>query len=213
MREDGSAAFLGVERSLGGKLWRSRLADDRAAMALSQRHGLPDMLGRVLAARGIAPEAVEEFLSPSLRAAMPDPSRLKDMDAAAERLAAAIRDGERIAVFADYDVDGATSAALLFRFLSAVGTPPLIYVPDRVIEGYGPNAEALLGLQESGAKLVLTVDCGITAHEPLKAAADAGLEVVVVDHHVAEPALPRAVSVINPNRLDDTSGQGALAAV
>lgn len=205
--------FLGVERSLAGKLWRARLTDDRAALALSQRHGLSELLGRVLAARGVASDAVEDFLTPSLRAAMPDPSRLKDMDAAAERVAAAIQAGEQIAVFADYDVDGATSAAVLFRFLSAVGTPPLIYVPDRVIEGYGPNAEALLGLQESGAKLVLTVDCGVTAHEPLAAAAAAGLEIVVVDHHVAEAGLPPATAIVNPNRLDDDSGQGQLAAV
>lgn len=205
--------FLGVERSLAGKFWRARLTDDRAALALSQRHGLSELLGRVLAARGVASDAVEDFLAPSLRAAMPDPSRLKDMDAAADRLAAAIRNGEKIAVFADYDVDGATSAAVLFRFLSAVGTPPLIYVPDRVIEGYGPNAEALLGLQESGARLVLTVDCGITAHEPLEAAAAAGLEIVVVDHHTAEAGLPPATAIVNPNRLDDDSGQGQLAAV
>ena len=204
---------LGVERSLGGKLWRPRLTDERAAMALAQRHGLPEILGRVLAARGIAPDAVDDFLAPSLRAAMPDPSRLKDMDEAAERLATAIRGAERIAVFADYDVDGATSAALLYRFLAAVGVAPLIYVPDRVIEGYGPNTEALLGLQESGAKLVITVDCGITAHEPLAAAAAAGLEIVVVDHHVAEAGLPPAVAIVNPNRLDDDSGQGQLAAV
>jgi single-stranded-DNA-specific exonuclease len=210
---DAAGPFLGVERSLGGKLWRARLTDDRAALALCQRHGLAEMLGRVLAARGVASEAVEDFLNPSLRAAMPDPSRLKDMDAAAERLAAAIRNGEKIAVFADYDVDGATSAAVLFRFLSAVGAPPLIYVPDRVIEGYGPNAEALLQLQESGARLVLTVDCGITAHEPLKAAEAAGLEIVVVDHHVAEAGLPPATAIVNPNRLDDDSGQGQLAAV
>ncbi|MDA0702774.1 MAG: single-stranded-DNA-specific exonuclease RecJ [Proteobacteria bacterium] len=205
--------FLGVERSLAGKLWRARLTDDRAALALSQRHGLSELLGRVLAARGVASDAVEDFLTPSLRAAMPDPSRLKDMDAAAARLAAAVQSGEKIAVFADYDVDGATSAAVLFRFLSAVGTAPLIYVPDRVIEGYGPNAEALLGLQESGAKLVLTVDCGITAHEPLAAAAAAGLEIVVVDHHTAEAGLPPATAIVNPNRLDDDSGQGQLAAV
>src|SRR5690554_850702 len=135
------------------------------------------------------------------------------MEAAADRLAAAIRKGERLAIFGDYDVDGATSAAVLHRFFRSVGVDPRIYVPDRLREGYGPNSAALLQLKEEGVDLVITVDCGITAHEPLAAARDAGLEVIVVDHHAAEPALPPAVAVVNPNRLDDDSGLGHLAAV
>jgi len=182
-------------------------------MALSQRLGVPEIVGRVMAARGIGIDEAEAFLDPTLRDALPDPAVLEDMTRAAERLAAAIRDGESIAVFGDYDVDGATSSALLARFLSALGVPARIYIPDRIAEGYGPTSPAMLRLNAEGANLVITVDCGTTAFLPLEAAADAGLDVIVVDHHVAEPALPRAIAVVNPNRLDDRSGQGTLAAV
>ena len=170
-------------------------------------------MGRLLAGRGIAPEAAESFLSPTLRELLPDPSRFLDMDKAADRLARAVQAGEAIAVFGDYDVDGATSAALLARFFAAAGRPIRVYIPDRMKEGYGPNLPALLALQAEGVRLVITVDCGITAFEPLAAAAAAGLEVIVVDHHVAEPRLPPAVAVVNPNRLDETKGHGQLAAV
>jgi single-stranded-DNA-specific exonuclease len=198
------ACFLGVERSFLGKRWEERLGDPRAALMLSQRLGLPEVVGRVLAARGVGAEEAERFLEPRLRDHLPDPSRLKDMDAAVERLAAAVMGGEGIAVFGDYDVDGATSAAVLTRFLRAAGNAPRIYVPDRLKEGYGPNAEALLRLKAEGAAVVVTVDCGILAFEPLEAAAEAGLDVVVLDHHSAEPGLPRARAVVNPNRLDET---------
>ena len=206
-------SFLGVERSLNGKAWRLRLADARAGLTLAQRLDLPEIVGRVLAGRGITPDGVEAFLNPSLRGQLPDPSRLRDMDAATERVARAVMTGERVAVFGDYDVDGATSAALLHRFLSAVGTPPLLYIPDRLTEGYGPNTGALMTLREKGAKVVITVDCGTTAHDPLKAAADAGLDVIVLDHHVAEARLPPAFAVVNPNRLDEAGDLGQLAAV
>jgi single-stranded-DNA-specific exonuclease len=202
-----------VERSVTGKRWVLRKADDRTGMALSQRLGVPEIVGRVMAARGIGIDEAEFFLNPTLRDALPDPAVLQDMTRAAERLAAAIRDGESIAVFGDYDVDGATSSALLARFLSALGVPARIYIPDRIVEGYGPTSPAMLRLNAEGADLVITVDCGTTAFAPLEAAADAGLDVIVVDHHVAEPALPRAIAVVNPNRLDDRSGQGTLAAV
>jgi single-stranded-DNA-specific exonuclease len=135
------------------------------------------------------------------------------MDAAARRLADAVRQGETVGVFGDYDVDGATSAALLKRFFEAVGGSVEIYIPDRIAEGYGPNLPGLQALQRQGARVAVTVDCGITAYEPLAAAAEGGLEVIVVDHHVAEPRLPAASAVVNPNRLDDESGQGQLAAV
>jgi single-stranded-DNA-specific exonuclease len=135
------------------------------------------------------------------------------MTPAVERLVRAIRDGEKIVVFGDYDVDGATSAALLLRFFAAVGGAASVYVPDRLREGYGPNAPALLRLKEAGAAVVVTVDCGATAHDALAMAADSGLDVIVVDHHVTEPLLPRALALINPNRLDDDSPHGALAAV
>jgi single-stranded-DNA-specific exonuclease len=205
--------FLGVDASATGRLWRMRPCDERLALALAQRFALPDAIARVLAGRSIGVEAVPDFLDPTVRAALPDPSHLEDMDAAATRLADAIEAGEAIAVFGDYDVDGATSAALLQHYLRAVGHQARIYVPDRLREGYGPNAEALLRLHADGAALVVTVDCGITAHAPLAAAAEAGLDVIVIDHHVAEPALPPAVAVVNPNRLDDASPHKQLAAV
>ena len=213
------ACFLGVERSFLGKRWEERLGDPRAALMLSQRLGLPEVVGRVLAARGIGPDEAEGFLEPRLRDLLPDPLRLKDMDAAVERLAAAVMGGEGIAVFGDYDVDGATSAALLTRFLRAAGNAPRIYVPDRIEEGYGPNAKALLKLKAEGAAVVVTVDCGILAFEALAAAAEAGLDVIVLDHHSAEPDLPRARAVVNPNRQDemplaeDPGKLGYLAAV
>lgn len=205
--------FLDVERSLTGKRWELRSRDERAALGLAQRLRLPEPVARALVARGVMEEAAELFLEPSLRYQLPDPSCLKDMEVAADRLARAIRNGERIAVFGDYDVDGATSAAVLHRFFRSAGVEPRIYVPDRLREGYGPNSAALLQLKEEGVDLVITVDCGITAHDPLAAAKDAGLEVMVVDHHAAEPTLPPAAAVVNPNRLDDDSGLGHLAAV
>lgn len=205
--------FLGVEHSLTGRRWEIRSGDDRVALALSQRHGLPEVIGRVLAARGIGLDDAETFLNPTLRRLLPDPSHLKDLDVAAERLAAAVMQGERIAVFGDYDVDGSSSAALLARYLRAVGSRARIYIPDRIDEGYGPNSQALLALGGEGASLIVTVDCGTTAHEPLAAAAAAGIEVIVADHHEAEAALPKAVAVVNPNRLDDESPHGHLAAV
>ncbi|MGH6618885.1 MAG: single-stranded-DNA-specific exonuclease RecJ, partial [Alphaproteobacteria bacterium] len=174
---------------------------------------MPEIIGRLMAARGIALDGVDDFLRPALRNQLPDPSRLKDMDAAASRLADAVRSGETIGVFGDYDVDGATSSALLKRFFEAVGATVEIYIPDRIVEGYGPNLAGLQRLQRNGAGVVVTVDCGITAFEPLADAAKGGLEVIVVDHHVAEPRLPAARAVVNPNRLDDDSGQGQLAAV
>lgn len=210
---EGTAHFLGVERSLTGRAWVSRLADDRLALAISQREGLPEIVARVLAGRGVAPEDCAAYLNPSLKNLLPDPSSLLDMDAAARRVAEAIMRGEKVAVFGDYDVDGATSSALLKRFFKAVGHDIRIYIPDRIREGYGPNAPALMELRDDGYKLVVTVDCGTMAHKVLGLAADAGIEIIVIDHHQAEPALPPALALVNPNRLDDTSGQGTLAAV
>jgi single-stranded-DNA-specific exonuclease len=210
---DGIPGFLGIERSLCGRRWRQRAGDDRAGLALAQQLGLPEIVGRLLAARGIAAAEAERFLSPRLRDLLPDPAHLRDMDKAVERLVRAVKGGELIAVFGDYDVDGATGAALLQRFFASVGARLRVYIPDRQREGYGPNTPALLRLKEEGAGVVITVDCGTTAAAPLGAAAEAGLDVIVVDHHVAEPALPPALAVINPNRLDETSPHGVLAAV
>ncbi|MDA0230452.1 MAG: single-stranded-DNA-specific exonuclease RecJ [Proteobacteria bacterium] len=211
--QTGSGAFLSVERSVSGKFWRARLEDDRAALALAQQLEISEILARVLAARGITADDAERFLNPALRDTLPDPSVLRDMDKAADLLAAAIQSGEKIAVFGDYDVDGATSGALILRFLNAVGSTGTYYIPDRMREGYGPNAPALKSLAEQGVALVVTVDCGISAFDALDAAATAGLSVIVVDHHIAEPRLPIATAIVNPNRLDDDSGLGQLAAV
>ena len=210
---EGRALCLGVERSLLGRRWESRCGDLRLAAALSQRHGLPEIVGRVLAGRGVVLEEAESHLNPTLRRLMPNPSQLKDMDRAVARLITAIEGQETIAVFGDYDVDGATSAALLKRFLAAIGIPLRVYVPDRRAEGYGPNAPALLRLKAEGVSLVITVDCGTTAHEALAAAAEAGLDTLVIDHHAAEPRLPAAYAVVNPNRLDEDGRLGQLAAV
>ncbi len=206
-------AFLGVARSLTGRRWRARLADDRTALALAQRLEVPEIVGRVLAARGVSLEGGEAFLAPTLRASLPDPCDFRDMARAAERLKRAIVERESAVVFGDYDVDGATASALLQRFFAAAGGRLGIYIPDRLSEGYGPNAPALLRLKEQGAALVITVDCGTLAYEPLAQAADAGLDVVVVDHHLAEPRLPRACAVVNPNRLDENGAHRQLAAV
>jgi len=212
---DGAApqGFLGVERSLRGLRWRERGGDDRLGLALAQRLDLPEIIGRILARRGVSAERAPGFLAPTLRDFLPDPLQLKDMGAGVARLKQAVVKGETIAIFGDYDVDGATSAALLRCFLEAVGARVVVYIPDRQREGYGPNAPALLKLKRDGATVAVTVDCGATAFAPLEAAAEAGLDVVVIDHHVGEPALPRANAVINPNRVDESNGLGNLAAV
>src|SRR5262245_9881250 len=160
---EGERAFLGVEHSFCGRCWRQRRADDRQGLAIAQRFGLPELVGRLLAARNVTTDSAATFLTPRLRELLPDPSRFLDMDRAVERLVAAITHQEKIAVFGDYDVDGATSAALLHRFFAAIGIDIRLYIPNRLTEGYGPNAAALLRLREEGATVMITVDCGITA--------------------------------------------------
>ena len=208
-------AVLGVERSATGRAWRDRLDAAGAAIALAmvQRHDLPDPVARVLAGRGVDIDAAPAFLDPTIKDLMPDPSTLTDMERAAERIADAIRRRERIAIFADYDVDGATSAALFARYLTAVGAETEIYIPDRLIEGYGPNSEALKALAGRGARLLVTLDCGTTSHEALETARALGLSTVVIDHHQVGATLPPAHAIVNPNRHDDLSGLGHLAAV
>ena len=206
-------AFLDVDRSITGKRWHARTSDDRQALAIAEANGLPEIVARVLAGRGVETDRVDDFLKPTLRASLPDPSSLRDMDLACERVMRAINGGERIGVFADYDVDGATSAALLMRFFAAIGHRLAVYVPDRMTEGYGPNPGGLRALQADGVSVVITVDCGTTAHAPLAEAAALGLDVIVLDHHVAEAALPDAVAVVNPNRLDEDNDCRQLAAV
>lgn len=206
-------AFLGVERSVTGKRWHGRVANERLVMTLCQKLELPELVARVVAARGIGLDEAENFLNPTLKALLPDPAHLIDMAPAVERIVTAINSGETIGILGDYDVDGATSAALLVRFFSALGRVVPVYIPDRQKEGYGPNLPALMKLKEEGATIVITVDCGTTAYEPLEAASAAGLDVIVIDHHVAEARLPSGCLVINPNRVDETSSCGQLAAV
>tara|TARA_Y100001934_G_scaffold216997_1_gene257556 strand:+ start:11459 stop:13219 length:1761 start_codon:yes stop_codon:yes gene_type:complete len=207
------SAVLGVEHSVTGRRWRARVDDERAALALSQRLDCPEVLGRVLAARGVGPDEAAQFLDPRLKQFLPDPAVLQDMDRAAARLADTVMADEMVGIFGDYDVDGATSSALLMRYLDAIGGRATVHIPDRQKEGYGPNAPALVALRDRGAGPVVTVDCGISAFEPLRLASNAGIDVIVLDHHTAEAGLPPAFAVVNPNRLDDTSGLGALAAV
>jgi single-stranded-DNA-specific exonuclease len=216
-RRDAAAAappFLGVSASAKGYAWRERLTGEAQlrAGAISQRHGLPELLGRVLAARGITIDDVPVVLNPTLKALMPDPSSVRDMDAAAARIADAIVKRQSIAIFGDYDVDGASSAALVARFVAHHGLQARIYIPDRLFEGYGPNPAAIEGLINDGAQLIVTVDCGTTSREPLARAGELGCDVVVIDHHQADEVLPTAVAVVNPNRQDDVSGLGHLCA-
>lgn len=208
--------FLGVERSACGRAWRDRLDERGAAraLAITQRHDdVPELLARILAGRGIEVDAVASFLDPTVRALMPDPDSLADMRAAAVRLADAIMQQETIAILGDYDVDGATSAAVLGRYLLHCGLRPIIHIPDRLFEGYGPNVEAVRSLAAQGATLLVAVDCGTTSHEPMLEARNLGLDVIVIDHHQADELLPAAIAVVNPNRLDDLSQLGHLAAV
>ncbi|RMF14535.1 MAG: single-stranded-DNA-specific exonuclease RecJ [Alphaproteobacteria bacterium] len=205
--------LLGGALSCSGRRWAMRPADERLVQGMRQAHGLADALARLLVARGISIEEAARWLNPSLKALLPDPYVLVGMEAAAERLASAILAGERIAIFGDYDVDGATSSALMVRFLRALGCEPLIHIPDRLSEGYGPNIPAIDALHERGASLMVTVDCGTMSFAPLERAAEIGLDVIVLDHHKAEPALPQAVAIVNPNRLDQPAGMEYLAAV
>ncbi|MBC7151951.1 MAG: single-stranded-DNA-specific exonuclease RecJ [Rhizobium sp.] len=207
-------AFLGVDRSVSGQRWVSRLdqAGQNRALAMSQLHGMPELVARVLAGRGVAVDEAPGFLEPSIRNLMPDPYRLTDCEAAAERLVQAIGRGERVAIFGDYDVDGAASSALLSRFLHHFGIDAEIYIPDRIFEGYGPNPAAIGQLIDRGARLIVTVDCGSTSLEALAVAKARGIDVVVIDHHQMGHEMPPCLALVNPNREDDLSGQGHLCA-
>jgi single-stranded-DNA-specific exonuclease len=210
----GTRLFLEVQKSVCGRAWRDRL-DERAtarALSMTQRHGVSELLARILAGRDVEIGGVDEFLDPTVKRLMPDPDTLTDMPKAAARIADAIERHEKIAIFGDYDVDGATSAAVLAKFLRHCGNEPLIHIPDRLFEGYGPNTEAVRALAEKGARLLVTVDCGTTSIEPLAKAKELGLDVVTIDHHQADETLPPADALVNPNRLDDLSGLNYLAA-
>jgi single-stranded-DNA-specific exonuclease len=197
---------LSISRSITGQQWKWRGASDP---------GPDDLVTQLLLSRGCPPEQLEAYRTPTIRAFMPDPSIFRDMDVAADRLAHAVRSGEQVTIFGDYDVDGATSAALLIRLLRALGLDAGAYIPDRLMEGYGPSGAALVKLAESGSSLIVTVDCGAQAFEALSMAKAAGVDVIVVDHHQCATTLPEAFALVNPNRLDEGEGaaHGHLAAV
>jgi single-stranded-DNA-specific exonuclease len=202
---------LGIEKSLTGRRWVWREAEERIGLGIAQSLGLPELMGRLLAARGVSAAQATDFLDPTLRAMLPDPSVLVDMDAAAARLADAVQAGECVGVFGDYDVDGACSSAIMITVLRALGCEVHFHVPDRILEGYGPNANALRGMAERGARLLICVDCGTSGHEafaPLHNLAD----VLVFDHHKSEGQPPKIFATVNPNRLDCASGLNSICA-
>ncbi|MCS0501843.1 single-stranded-DNA-specific exonuclease RecJ [Ancylobacter mangrovi] len=207
--------FLGVAHSACGRFWRERidLRGAQATLTMVQRFGMPEILARVLAGRGVGIEEAEAWLDPTVKRLLPDPDSLTDMPACVARLADAVTAGEKVAVFGDYDVDGATSTALLVEVLRAGGLDPAFYIPDRIFEGYGPNVPAIESLAAQGATLLVTVDCGTMSFEPFARARELGLDVVTIDHHQAGEALPEVAALVNPNRADDLSGLGHLCAV
>ncbi|TWH33607.1 MULTISPECIES: single-stranded-DNA-specific exonuclease RecJ [unclassified Aminobacter] len=206
--------FLDVHKSVNGLAWVHRLGlrEENTALAMAQAHGVPDIVARVLAGRGVSQEDALRFLDPTVRDLLPNPRSFTDMDAAAGRIADAIARQEKVAIFGDYDVDGAASSALLKRFLAHYGIDAEIYIPDRIFEGYGPNPDAMRELVARGARLIITVDCGTNSALAIDAANEAGAQVVVLDHHQVGGPLPNAIAVVNPNREDDISGQGHLCA-
>lgn len=207
-------AYLGVIRSALQRRWRDRLDDRtaREAQVIAATHGVSEVLARVIASRGADVHSAPAYLAPRLRDALPDPSVLVEMDKAVARLAKAVEARENVAIFGDYDVDGACSAALLGDYLAGFGLAPVIHIPDRLTEGYGPNSEAIRMLRGKGASLLVCVDCGTSGHAPLAEAARVGMDVIVLDHHQAPEALPQVHALVNPNRLDDLSGLGHLCA-
>ncbi|WP_455478336.1 single-stranded-DNA-specific exonuclease RecJ [Bartonella sp. B10] len=209
-----SCYFLNIKSSACGQSWLDAL-DARGvsnARFISQKFGFPDQLARVLSARNVDESEAVTFINPNLRTLMPDPESFADMQCAAERIVRAIVKQEKIAVFGDYDVDGACSSAIMVRFLRYFGLEVKIYIPDRIIEGYGPNEQAMKMLVKEGAHLIVTVDCGANSPDAIKAARLAGADVVVLDHHQMTEIHREAVAIVNPNRPDDFSGQGHLCA-
>ena len=198
------------ERSLSGRIWQYRAADEQAVEAVARATGVSDGLARLLVGRGIGPDQAGQWLHAGAAHELPDGSSILDLDRAVALLADAVVLKRRIGILGDYDVDGAASTAQLVRFLRAVGADPVVHIPDRVTEGYGPSASAINRFHAAGVHLVVTVDCGVTAFKPLGHAAGLGLPVIVVDHHVAEAELPAAAAIVNPNRADDRSGLGTL---
>jgi single-stranded-DNA-specific exonuclease len=206
-----NATAFGVNRSFSGRRWSLREPDQALVRTLMQAGNISGVLAQILAGRGVAPEALADILTPTLKRLLPEPNTLKDMERAVARVATAITGGEKIAVYGDYDVDGSCSSALMMNFLTALERPPRLYIPDRMTEGYGPNAAAMRVLKEEGASVVVAVDCGATATAALTEARDLGLDVIVLDHHTVE-TLPPAFAQVNPNQPGDTSGLGYVCA-
>ncbi|PPR75847.1 MAG: Single-stranded-DNA-specific exonuclease RecJ, partial [Alphaproteobacteria bacterium MarineAlpha2_Bin1] len=194
---------LGVNKSVNGNTWKFRLDDERLALSLSQRLGIPEVISRIIASRDIPMNEVEDFLRPKIRNLLPDPNILKDMKKATVRTADAIINNERVAVLGDYDVDGATSSALLVRFFRSISIDINTYIPDRVKEGYGPSLDSIDKLNQIGSNLLITVDCGTTSFEPIEKARQLGIDLIVLDHHKSDVNLPAAYAIVNPNRIDD----------
>jgi len=216
MSQNTLGTVFGVERSISGLAWRWRGGNMEITGAAAPGDLGDDIVTQLLLARGVAREDLARHRTPTLREFLPDPSSFRDMDAAADRMAQAVLGNETVTIYGDYDVDGATSAALLVRLLRSLGIEPRYYIPDRLLEGYGPSGEALVRLAKEGSSLIVTVDCGAMAHDALAAAHEAGVDVIVVDHHKCSPELPKAAALVNPNRLDESdegAAHGHLAAV
>lgn len=199
--------------SATGSVWQLRDADNREILTLMQKHELPEIVARLLVGRGISHDEAADFLNPTIKNLLPNPFHLLDMEKGATHIADAIINNKNIAIFGDYDVDGATSSALLKRFFNSLKKEVTVYIPDRMKEGYGPNTKALLALKEQGADICITVDCGTSSFEPIAEAKKANLDVIVIDHHLGSEKLPEALAIINPSRLDETSEYKHLAAV
>ncbi len=189
------------------------MSNERDIVAIVQKYGLPEIVARILASRKVQIEDVEKFLNPTIRDYLPDPFHLLDMEIAANRLCDAVINNEKIGILGDYDVDGATSTALLLRYFKLLAKDVIFHIPDRILEGYGPNIAAMQKFKDLGCKIVITVDCGTLSFEPIEYAKKIGLDVIVVDHHISEEKLPDAFAIINPNRLDEKSQHGYMAAV
>jgi len=212
MSTDSTQSLQSVQ-SAAGYLWQFRDCTERDVLTLQQKLGVSEIIARILLGRGIDLQTAPNYLEPKLKNAMPDPFHYLDMQRAVERLTQAINDNEKIAIFGDYDVDGATSSALLKRYFDQLNIQTQIHIPDRIEEGYGPNEQAIQKLYNDGCKILITVDCGTVSYGPLEYAAKIGFDTIVVDHHIGGDTLPDAVAVINPNRKDETTKYNNLAAV
>ena len=211
---DRTTSFLfGVEQSVSGASWIApKKAKENLKDLFKQEFDLTEAMSELLVNRNFNIEELSNFFDPKIKNLMPDPLVLKDMDKTINRLLKAILDKETIGIFGDYDVDGACSSAIIYSYLIKLGCKVEVHIPDRFTEGYGPNTQALMNLKEQGCNLIITVDCGITAFEPLKKANEENIDIIIIDHHITEPNLPEAYSIINPNRFDEESKLGYLSA-